>query len=131
MVDETKRYRVRPKTFLCLTPQEALASGITIGEETVEELMLAVNPRSATSQYAALLRAGDEVLRAMPVDERQETLFEDRSEAAEFIREHGPDRYQLYRVTNVRTVDRGEIKDETQEQPIEDIIDQLKSFEIK
>jgi len=128
MAEEIKRYRVRPNAYLCLTPEEALSTGITTGEQIVEELTLVRKPGFGYPEYAAARKESEGVLKKISVLEREEKLFEARSEAVEFVKSNGTERYWLCGVRETKTVQRAEIG-EIEEQPMEDFMEELKSFE--
>lgn len=130
MAEEIKRYRVRPKSYLCLTPNEALSTGITMGEQIIEELTLVKSPGFGYQEYAAVRKENEEALKKISVLEREEKFFEARSEAVEFVKNKGTERYWLCGVKETKTVQRAEIG-EIEEQPIEDFMEELKSFEKK
>lgn len=127
MGSETKRYRVRPKTYLCLSPEEALHAGISVGEETLEELALVQTSGFGYPMYAAVSSLPEQKLGSMPVEERKEKLFENRRDALRYIKQHPPGYLNLFGVKDTRTVDRSEITLQD-EQPLEDIASELKSF---
>ena len=127
MAGEILRYQVRTKSFLCMTPYEALTSGIVVGEQIIEELLLVKNPGHGYEEYAALRKENEEDLRLIPVPDRGEAVFPIRNEAVEYVRVNGPDKFQLYGVLDRKTVDRDQIK-QADDQDLEDFLAELGSF---
>jgi hypothetical protein len=108
---DMKRYRIRTKKYLCLSPEEAVTTGITLGEQTIEELSLVSlvqNPGFGYHEYAALRKEPEKVLLKMPVNERLELSFENRAEAVRFVKGH-TDTHELCGVTETRIVKREEL----------------------
>jgi len=88
MEREIKRYRIRPKPYLCVSPEEALSTGISTGEQIVEEIDLVLNPGIGYFMYAAIRNLDETQIRKIPVSERGEKIFESRREAVKYIREN-------------------------------------------
>jgi hypothetical protein len=132
-----RRYRIRTKQYLCLTPEEAVTTGITLGEQTIEELALVSlvqNPGFGYHEYAALRTEPEKELRNIPVLERAERSFSSRSEAVQSIRNSPPGTYELCGVESTRIVARNEVRLEPrpgEETPIEDILGELQAFDRK
>ena len=130
MGKETKRYRVRPKTYLCLTPEEALSSGISIAEETLEELTLIQTQGFGYQMYAALRNIPEEQLIKIPVHERNENIFDNRKQAINYIKsQDGLHTFLLYGVIDIKVVERSEINIQ-ESQSIDHIAEDLKNFNI-
>jgi hypothetical protein len=128
MEKEIKRYRIRPKTYLCLTPEEALTTGISTGEQIVEEIILIKEFTFTAEMYGVIRNLPEEELKKMKVDERNEKLFESRKEAQRYIKEMGEDLFSLYVVKETRMVPRDQIKWDEAENAIDDFLSQLKEF---
>jgi len=127
MGKEVKRYRIRPKNYLCLSPEEALSTGISTGEQIIEEIKLVRDPGFGYTMYASIRELSESEVMKIPVEERMEFLFESRKEAIRFIKEKGTDILHLYGVVETKMVDRREISYD--EGPVSDVIDELKKFE--
>ena len=126
MEREIKRYRIRPKVYLCLSPEEALSTGISTGEQIVEEIDLVLNPGIGYFMYAAIRNLDETQIRKIPVNERGERIFESRREAVRYIRENSPD-FLLYGVRETKMVPREEISREP-EPSSEDFLKELQKF---
>jgi len=110
MEKEIKRYRVRPKTYLCISPEEAVATGITVGEETVEEFFLVKGQLFGCLMYASIRCISEEDLMKMSVEERKERLFNTRKEAVRYISENNTDgTLALYGVKDIKSISRENI----------------------
>jgi len=131
MEREVKRYRIRPKTYLCLYPEETMSEGISTGEETLEELVLKASPGFGYSMYAALRDLPEEELGKISVSERNEKLFQGRREASGYIKAHPADNLFLYGVREVRTLDRSLVSRPEFHGSPDGISEELKSFERK
>ena len=129
MPEEIKRYRIRPKTYLCLYPEEALSSGISTSEETLEELTLVISQGFGYSMYAVLKNLSEEKLREIPIHERGEKVFENRREAVNYIKRQGDGNFLLYGVTDLKIFDRREAKMD-EENSLNDTMDELKKFNV-
>lgn len=130
MDQETIRYRVRTKPYLCLSPEEAVATGITVGEQTVEEVHLVENPGFGYQEYAVVRDAGLEALKKMPVDVRGEKVFSQRREAVGYLDKIGKETHRLCGVKDTRTIPRNEIGP-AEEGTVGDFMQELKKFETK
>ncbi len=129
MEGETKRYRVIPKQFLCITPEEAVSTGITVGEETLEEITLIRSQGFGYRMYASIREISAEKLKDISVGERREKLFDNRKEAARYIAENNPDNALfLYAVKDTRMINRRDIG-HLEDMPVEDFMSQLKDFD--
>jgi len=124
---EIKRYRIKPKNYLCLSPEEALSTGISTGEQIIEEIKLVRDPGFGYTMYASIRELSESEVMKIPVEERMEFLFESRKEAIRFIKEKGTDILHLYGVVETKMIDRREISYD--EGPVSDVIDELKKFE--
>ncbi|HOK55818.1 MAG TPA: hypothetical protein PKV21_06895 [bacterium] len=129
MEKEIKRYRIRPKTYLCLTPEEAITTGISTGEQIIEELILVREFTLSAYMYGVTRNLPEEELKKMKVEERGEKLFESRKEAINYLKEKGEKFFSLYIVKETRMFPREEIKWDETEKSIEDFLSQLKEFE--
>ncbi|MCM8819035.1 MAG: hypothetical protein NC915_06140 [Candidatus Omnitrophica bacterium] len=129
MEKEVKRYRIRPKTYLCLTPEEALITGISTGEQIVEEILLVREFTISSIMYGVIRNLPEEELKKMSVEERKEKLFESRREAIKYIKENGEDLFLLYVVKETKMVPREEIKWNEIENSVNNFLNQLKDFE--
>lgn len=129
MEKEIKRYRIRPKDYLCLTPEEAVTTGISTGEQIVEEILLSREFTLTALMYAAIRNMPEEELRKIPVLERKEKLFESRKEAVRYIKEMGEDLFLLYVVKETRMFPREEIKWDETSNSIDSFLEELKEFE--
>ncbi|MCM8771473.1 MAG: hypothetical protein NC926_08480 [Candidatus Omnitrophica bacterium] len=129
MEKEVKRYRIRPKTYLCLTPEEALKTGISTGEQIVEEILLAREITLSAYMYGVIRNLSEEELRKIPVLERKERLFESRREAIKYIKENGEDLFLLYVVKETKMVPREEIKWDEIDITVDEFLEELKKFE--
>ncbi len=128
MEKEIKRYRVRPKDYLCLTPEEALLTGISTGEQIVEEILLVREFTLTAYMYAAIRNLPEDQLKEIPVLERKEKLFESRKEAIRYIKENGENLFLIYVVKETKMFPKEEIKWDSVENS-EDFLNQLKEFE--
>jgi hypothetical protein len=131
MEREIKRYRVRPKDYLCLTPEEALKTGITTGEQIVEEVFLVREFTLTAYMYAVIRNLPEDELKKIPVIERKERLFESRKEAIKYIKENGEDLFLLYVVKETKMFPKEEIKWNEIENSIENFLEEIKKFEKK
>jgi len=132
MEDDVKRYRVRPKQYLCLSPEEAVSTGITVGEETVEEFTLVRSQGFGYRMYASVREISEEELQQIPVSERREKLFENRREAARYIAENNVDgTLYLYAVQDIKSVDRSAIGRFENAPSSGGFMEELKTFEKK
>jgi ribosomal protein L29 len=125
---EVKRYRVSPKNYLCISPEEAVSTGITIGEEMVEEITLVRSQGFGYHSYASIRELPQDELKEISISERKENLFENRKEAVRYIAENNVDKtLNLYAVKDVRMVQRSEIG-QKEDIPVVDFMEQLKDF---
>ena len=129
MERETKRYRIRPKDYLCLTPEEALTTGISTGEQIVEEVFLVREFTLSAYMYAAIRNLSEEELKKIPVLERKEKLFESRREAIRYIKENGENLFLLYVVKEIKMFSKEEIKWSEVEDSIDTFLEEIKKFE--
>jgi len=127
MEREIKRYRIRPKKYLCLSPEETISTGISTGEQILEEIKIVRDPRFGYMLYASIRELPESEVMKIPVEERMEFLFESRKEAIRFIKEKGIDILHLYGVVETKMIDRREISYD--EGPVSGVIDELKKFE--
>lgn len=127
MEREIKRYRVRPKVYLCLSPEEAISTGISTGEQIVEEIDLILNPGIGYFMYAAIRNLDEIQIKKIPITERGEKIFESRREAVKYIRENSPN-FLLYGVRETKMVPREEISREPEELSSEDFLKELQKF---
>lgn len=131
MENEVKRYRVSPKQYLCISPEEAVSTGITVGEETVEEITFIRSQGFGYQMYASIRELSEEELQKISVMERKEKLFKNRKEAVRYIAENNLDgTLYLYAVQNTRMVDRSVIG-QHENMPVGGFMEQLKGFEKK
>lgn len=129
MEKEIKRYRIRPKEYLCLSPQEAIMTGISTGEQIIEEVVLVKEFLINPLMYAVIRNLPEEKIKEIPVLERKEMLFETRREALKFIKENGgPEVFSLYAVKETKMIPRETITWEG-EMEIENFMEELKKFE--
>ncbi|MCM8761743.1 MAG: hypothetical protein NC905_07720 [Candidatus Omnitrophica bacterium] len=129
MENEIKRYRVRPKRYLCLSPEEAVSTGITIGEETVEELLLIKGLLFGSLLYASIREIDEYELMKIPVEERKERLFDSRKEAARYISENNTDgTLVLYGVKEIKSISRENIGT-FESTGTSQVLNELKKFE--
>jgi hypothetical protein len=129
MEGEKKRYRTRVKQTLCLTPHEALATGVSVGGETIEWLLLVPGPLVAPG-YAAIRTEPEDVLAKLTPTERGERFFAGRMEAMEYIRGFENGMFRLYGVRETHLVKRENIGAMGDTGRVEDIMRQLQEFEI-
>jgi len=127
MEKEIKRYRIRPKNYLCLSPEEAVLTGITIGEQIIEEIKLTRDPGFGYEMYASIRELPENEIKKIPVVDRYEHLFENRKQAINFIKEKGGNNLHLYGVIEMKSIDRREIDYDNKE--ISTTLDELKKFE--
>lgn len=127
---EIIRYRIRTKPYLCLSPAEAINTGITIGEQTVEMVILVKNPGPGYPEYGVIRNMSEEELKKIPVMERGEKVFERRKDAVNYIKTMGSKNYQLCGVKETRAVPREELRID-EEKSVEDFLKELKAFEKK
>jgi hypothetical protein len=129
MEGETKRYRISPKEYLCITPEEAVSTGITIGEEMLEEIAFVRAQGFGYSMYASIREISMEKLKESSVSERNEKLFSNRRDALKYIAENNEDNSLfLYAVKDKKMVDRREIG-RSEDMPVEDFMSKLKDFD--
>ncbi|MGC8977124.1 MAG: hypothetical protein ACP5OB_05820 [Candidatus Ratteibacteria bacterium] len=129
MEKEVKRYRIRPKEYLCLTPEEAITTGITTGEQIIEEISLAREISLTAYMYAAIRNLPEEELKKIPVIDRGERLFESRREAVKYIKEKGENLFLLYVVKETKMFPKEEIKWDNFENSIDSFLEEIKKFE--
>ncbi|RKY29664.1 MAG: hypothetical protein DRP67_06200 [Candidatus Omnitrophota bacterium] len=127
---EIIRYRIRTKPYLCLSPAEAINTGITIGEQTVEMVILVKNPGPGYPEYGVIRNMSEEELKKIPVMERGEKVFERRKDAVNYIKTMGSKNYQLCGVKETRALPREELRID-EEKSVEDFLKELKAFEKK
>ncbi|MGC8804429.1 MAG: hypothetical protein ACP5JO_03380 [Candidatus Ratteibacteria bacterium] len=135
METSLRRYRIRTRPFLCLDAAEAADTGVTVGEETIEELLLIPNPGFGFYQlYAVIINKPDSEIRNIPVMKRGEIAFESRSEASHYAKKRG-DPYILCGVKQTRSVSKEEIEEfrnlHQHEDPIEKKLKELKMFDTR
>jgi len=134
-----RRYRIRTKPYLCLTPEEAVTTGITVSEQTIEELSLVPLTQGfgfGYHEYAAVRTDPEKELRRIPVHERAERGFSSRREAVQYVQSKSPGTYELCGVEGIRIVERSEVRAESvmeeEDKPIESgILGELKAFDRK
>ncbi|HOJ31477.1 MAG TPA: hypothetical protein PLP13_05535 [bacterium] len=130
-----RRYRIRTRPFLCLDPGEAADTGVTVGEETIEELTLIPNPGLGFYHlYAVLINKPVSEIKDTPVMKRGEISFENRSEASHYAKKRG-DPYILCGVKQTRPVSKDEVEEfrnlHQQEDSIEKKLKELKMFDTR
>ncbi|HOK80868.1 MAG TPA: hypothetical protein PK303_03245 [bacterium] len=130
-----RRYRIRTRPFLCLDAAEAADTGVTVGEETIEELVLIPNPGFGFYQlYAVIINKPDDEIRNTPVMKRGEIAFEKRTEAAHYAKKRG-EPYILCGVKETRPVSKEEIEEykslHQQDNSIEKKLKELKMFDTR
>lgn len=128
MEREVKRYRIRPKTYLCLTPEEALTTGISTGEQIIEEILLTKEFTLSAIMYGVIRNMPEEEIKKIPVEERGEKLFGSRREAVNYIKEKGEELFLIYVVKETKMVPREEIRWNDVEN-VDDFLSQIKDFE--
>lgn len=129
MVKEVKRYRIRPKIYLCLTPEEAITTGISTGEQIVEEILLSREFTLSAIMYGAIRNLPEEEIKKIPLEERGEILFESRKEAIKYIKEKGENLFLLYVVKETKMFPKEEIKWDEVENSIDSFLEKIKEFE--
>lgn len=127
-----KRYRIRTRPYLCLTPAEATGTGVTASEETVEELILIVDPGLGFYQlFAAIRTTPEEEIKKIPAIKRGEIVFEKRAEASKYVKERG-EPFILCGVKSTRMLSQEEVSRSFDEEISDTSIDQklkeLKDF---
>ncbi|MCM8804431.1 MAG: hypothetical protein NC833_04165 [Candidatus Omnitrophica bacterium] len=129
MEKEVKRYRIRPKEYLCLTPEEAITTGISTGEQIIEEVLLVKEFSLTAYMYGAIRNLPEEELKKIPISERGEKIFESRKEAIKYIKEKGEDLFLLYVVKETKMFPKEEIKWDEVENSIDTFLEKIKEFE--
>ncbi|MCM8805539.1 MAG: hypothetical protein NC825_02250 [Candidatus Omnitrophica bacterium] len=131
-METMRRYRIRTRPFLCIDPVEAVETGVTVGEETIEELLLIPNPGLGIyTMYAVVMDQPENEIRNIPVMKRGEIVFEKRSEASHYAKKRG-DPYVLCGVKSTRVVNQDEIEQFRSIHPGEDdILKKLKMFDTR
>jgi len=122
---------VSPKEYLCISPEEAVCTGITVGEETVEEIKLIRPHGFGYRLYASIRELPEEELAKIAVSERKEKIFSSKKEAVRYIVENNIDgTLYLYAVKDIRTVQRSEIG-QSEDLSVADFMSRIKDFEKK
>jgi len=127
-MEEKKRYHIRVKPILCLTAEEALASGVSVNEETVEMVVLEPNPVAAPG-YAVLRTEPVEVIAALTPSQRGERIFQSRHDAMRYLQSQDPGMFRLYGVKETRPLERDEIAALGDTTPLDTVLRQLQEFE--
>ncbi len=129
-MDEIVRYRIRNKFYLCLTPEEAITTGVTTGEQVVERVVLKRNPGWGCKEFAVIRTEPLQQLSQIPALERQEQIFADRRQAQEFINSKPKGLFLLCGITETQTVNREEIHTD-ENQAVDALLKELKFFDRK
>ncbi|HOL67131.1 MAG TPA: hypothetical protein PKX93_06720 [bacterium] len=129
-MEDIVRYRVRNKFYLCLSPEEAMLTGVTTGEQVIERVILRKNPGWTCHEFATLRTDPLEELAKIDALQRHEQIFSSRREAQQFMASQPEGQYVLCGIVETQTVPREEIHPE-KEPPVEDILRQLSSFDKK
>lgn len=107
-----RRYRIRTRHFLCISPEEAAGTGITVAEETIEELTLIPNPGLGIFlMFAAIIDKPNDEIEKIPIMKRGELVFERKNEAVHYIKEKGEGTFILCGVKSTRVVSKDEINE--------------------
>lgn len=126
-----RRYRIRTRPYLCLNPAEAAGTGVTVSEETIEELTLVINPGLHFYQmYAAIRDIPESEMKNIPAVKRGEIVFEKKVEAVRYVKERG-EPFVLCGVKATRILTQEEIArslEEVSDTSIEEKLKELKDF---
>ncbi|MCX7705611.1 MAG: hypothetical protein N2115_05055 [bacterium] len=127
-----RRYRIRTRPYLCLTPAEAAGTGVTVSEETVEELTLVMHPGLGIYEMYAVIRdTPEEEMKRIPAVKRGELVFEKRPDASKYAKERG-EPFVLCGVKSTRMLTQEEIsrsfEEEISDTSIEQKLKELKDF---
>ncbi len=132
METNIRRYRIRTRPYLCLTAAEAAGTGVTVSEETVEEVILVPNPGIGHYEmYAAIRNIPESEMKDIPAIKRGEIVFERRSEASRYVKERG-EPFVLCGIKSTRMLTQEEISQSFEEEISDASIDkklkELKDF---
>lgn len=127
-----RRYRIRTRPYLCLTPAEAAGTGVTVSEETIEELLLIPNPGIGVHHLYAVIRdVPENEIKEIPAVRRGELVFEKRADAVRYAKERG-EPFILCAVKSTRMLTQEEIsqsfEQEISDSSIEKKLKELKDF---
>ncbi|MCM8788489.1 MAG: hypothetical protein NC907_01735 [Candidatus Omnitrophica bacterium] len=127
-----RRFRIRTRPFLCLTVAEAAGTGVTVSEETIEELTLVLNPGLGFySMYAVIRNVPENEMKNIPAIKRGEIVFEKRNEASRYAKERG-EPFVLCGVKATRALTQDEIsqamEEEISDASIDNKLKELKDF---
>ncbi|MGI6595978.1 MAG: hypothetical protein GX554_01565 [Elusimicrobia bacterium] len=123
------RYRVNPRLYLCISPEEAVNIGITAGEESVEAIILEKGAFMGSLFYASIREMDEQDIMNIPVVERNELLFNSRKEAVRYIMRNNLDgTLALYGVRDIKHVPRETIG-EFEHPDFSQGLDELKKFD--
>ncbi len=131
-----RRFRIRTRPWLCVSPEEAAGTGITVAEETIEELTLIPNPGLGIfMMFAAVLNKPDDEIKKIPVMKRGELVFERKNEAVKYVREKGEGIFILCGIRDSRIISKEEIAESMASGESTELIDrqlkELKSFDTR
>ena len=128
-MEDVKRYRMWPHKYLCLTPEEALLTGVNVDEDMVEVFLLTRSHEGRYKLHASVRAISYDVLIDTPIMERKEKLFEDREEAVAYIKANNSDgTLFLYGVKEHEEIPRSRIYEEESDS-VESFLEQIKGFE--
>ncbi|MFA5645611.1 MAG: hypothetical protein WDA18_04560 [Candidatus Ratteibacteria bacterium] len=125
---QAQRYRIRGRPYLCLNATEALSTGISTREETLEKLILNSNSGSGFFEYAVVSSIPEETLLTMAPHERKERTFYSRREAFHYLRTLSKE-FSVYGIAKTEMLDPTLV--DLEEQDFGNIMDELKAFEKK
>lgn len=116
--------------YLCLSPQEALTTGVVVGMQTLEEIIF-TDDMGIYNEYGVIRREDEEKLKQIPIEERAEALFQNRKEAVRYTRKKGTENYKLCGVMSKKGVDKAEHESSEIKQENNSFMDQLGQFDVK
>jgi len=126
--EKKKRYHLRVKPILCLTAEEAIASGVSVNEDKVEAVVLVPNPVTAAA-YAVIRTEPEEVLSSLTPSQRGERIFQRRNEAMAYLRSQDPGMFRLYGVVEAHVMEREQISAEADPTTVNEILRQMEAFD--
>ncbi|MCM8756910.1 MAG: hypothetical protein NC911_08650 [Candidatus Omnitrophica bacterium] len=104
------RYRIRNKSYLCLSPEEAVSTGVTAGEQIVERVILRTTLGWRCQEFAVIRTEPIEQLAKLDPLKREELIFTNRREAIEFLNSQPSGLFILCAIVETQTVPKEEIE---------------------
>ena len=127
------RYRIRGRPFLCLTPEEAVVTGVTAGEETVEMIIFEEESGFGHKEFGVLRKGDENELKQISITERKERYFDKKTDAVQYLRSRGSEQYALFGIKEKKIAPRVVEHEagEAEHQALNGFLDELKMFDTK